>query len=480
MPDGRVQWIDEANSAVHIVLRGREYIAPMSEVESEARHAGVRVHFDIDHRDGVDAAASVRLRTGTRSNRRQRRFGDLTGARQPGAKVKSTSNLLGVDVTTQPYRVAETWAAALADGDVDGAVSLYGAEAVVHTEAGDLKGRPHLRSFIADGLPTDLQVEAVELRGHDEVIEVAWPPATRFGMGTPVGDDAVTLLRVDHGHIVEQWDRVPPRAEDDEPTDDFTVVIDGPISSSDQAYLDKQKHRFVARLATPPLFSRIKVDIVPGPRRDRPVNASATVDLGGHLLRAHIGAPSLTEAVDGLFDRLISQYERIDQGGRSPIGVPADPGAWRHGNRPTARPDYYDRAVDERELVRHKTYASDELTIEEALWDMEILDYDFFLFPELGSGEDCLVDRRADGVALQCVSGADKIDGKDTIEAVGHDLEFIAPPAPTLTVSGAIERLDAGDEPHVFFRASASGRGNVVYRRFDGHYGLITPADDGQ
>lgn len=51
--------------------------------------------------------------------------------------------------------------------------------------------------------------------------------------------------------------------------------------------------------------------------------------------------------------------------------------------------------------------------------------------------------------------------------------------APTLSFVGAIERLDAGTEPHVFFRNAATRRGNVVYRRYDGHYGVITPSGEG-
>ena len=39
----------------------------------------------------------------------------------------------------------------------------------------------------------------------------------------------------------------------------------------------------------------------------------------------------------------------------------------------------------------------------------------------------------------------------------------------------AIERLNADGERFVFFANQATGRGNVLYHRYDGHYGLITP-----
>lgn len=36
--------------------------------------------------------------------------------------------------------------------------------------------------------------------------------------------------------------------------------------------------------------------------------------------------------------------------------------------------------------------------------------------------------------------------------------------------------LHAGDQPYVFFLEVDTGRGKVVYRRYDGHYGVIAPA----
>ena len=47
---------------------------------------------------------------------------------------------------------------------------------------------------------------------------------------------------------------------------------------------------------------------------------------------------------------------------------------------------------------------------------------------------------------------------------------------PELTLSEAEERLDNRHERFVFFLNPETGRGNVIYRRYDGHYGLITPA----
>ena len=50
-------------------------------------------------------------------------------------------------------------------------------------------------------------------------------------------------------------------------------------------------------------------------------------------------------------------------------------------------------------------------------------------------------------------------------------------PAPVLTLAEATTRLEALGRPFLFFVDAAAGRGNLLYRRYDGHYGLITPAN---
>jgi hypothetical protein len=50
---------------------------------------------------------------------------------------------------------------------------------------------------------------------------------------------------------------------------------------------------------------------------------------------------------------------------------------------------------------------------------------------------------------------------------------------PEEPLARAIDRLELSGEPFAFFRDPGSGRGHVVYHRYDGHYGLITPAAAG-
>ena len=119
-----------------------------------------------------------------------------------------------------------------------------------------------------------------------------------------------------------------------------------------------------------------------------------------------------------------------------------EPGQWRHGDFSTARPEYFDRPEDERELVRHKAFVGEELTSDEAAFDMDQLDYDFHLYRDLATGQYAVLERTVDG------------------DHVVHLLES----APVLTVAQAIERLRDGGEPSVFFADAITGRGDATCR----------------
>jgi Sigma 54 modulation/S30EA ribosomal protein C terminus len=45
-----------------------------------------------------------------------------------------------------------------------------------------------------------------------------------------------------------------------------------------------------------------------------------------------------------------------------------------------------------------------------------------------------------------------------------------------LTIPEARQRLEVAGLPFVFFADASTDRGSVLYHRYDGHYGLITPA----
>ena len=198
-----------------------------------------------------------------------------------------------------------------------------------------------------------------------------------------------------------------------------------------------------------------------------------TVDVNGEIVRAQRCAHEMREAIDLLQARLRHKLEHRAQHRHALRRRPATPatGEWRHGDSPSDRPVYFDRPADERELVRHKTFVTSELTPDEAAFDMEQLDFDFYLFRDLASGGDALLERLSDGSYRLTRARPTTIETGPTV------VSWRSPsaPAPVLGLDEAIERISADGDRFVFFENTATGRGNVIYRRYDGHYGLIAP-----
>lgn len=104
------------------------------------------------------------------------------------------------------------------------------------------------------------------------------------------------------------------------------------------------------------------------------------------------------------------------------------------------------------QIFRRKTFAAHPLTVDEAAYEMVLLDHDFYLYTDQETGSEAVVQQNQDG------------EGYDVLSS----------PA-TLSEDQARERLDLGGEPLVFYRDPKDSRGRVLYRRFDGGYGLISP-----
>jgi hypothetical protein len=197
------------------------------------------------------------------------------------------------------------------------------------------------------------------------------------------------------------------------------------------------------------------LDWLPDPAVERPALAEVGVDVDGRLLRAKAAAPTMPEAVDELDHRLRRQLRELRERARTRArrdGV-ATPGEWRHGDLPRRPSPYFPRATEERETVRHKSFASGPMTVDDAAYEMDLLDHDFFLYRDAAT-QHPMVMRRISG-------GGYVVDQHP----------------PTLTDVEARSRLEAADEPFVFYVAPDGGTPRVLYRRYDGNYGLIELAD---
>jgi len=226
----------------------------------------------------------------------------------------------------------------------------------------------------------------------------------------------------------------------------------------------------------PVLFARVRLTKHPDPSVARPVVAQANLDVNGRLVRAQVAGATPREAIDRLEATLRHRLERIaehweNRRGRMPSTAPHE---WRHGTEPAQRPGYFPRPADEREIIRHKTYALSHATIDEAAADLELMDYDFHLFTETATGKDSvLYHDGAAGFRLAQITPS-----QQTALAPHRVPVSISPqPAPVLSTAEAITRLALTDLPFVFFLDAERGRGSVLYHRIDGHYGLITSAD---
>lgn len=224
------------------------------------------------------------------------------------------------------------------------------------------------------------------------------------------------------------------------------------------------------------LHARVRLTEHSDPAVNRPVIAQANLDVDGRLVRAQVQGVNAREAIDRLAARLRQRLERTAEHsearrGARPVKLPHE---WRHQSEPSHRPGYFPRPVDERRVVRRKSPAPHTCTVDEAAFDMEVLDYDFYLFTETGSG-------------IASVLYRDDSGGHRLAQVIPPSREQFAPfelpvtvsgaSAPCITLDQAIERLGLLGLPFLFFIDAAEGRASVLYHRYDGHYGVISPAD---
>jgi Sigma 54 modulation/S30EA ribosomal protein C terminus len=223
----------------------------------------------------------------------------------------------------------------------------------------------------------------------------------------------------------------------------------------------------------PVLFARVKLTMAADPAVERPAIVQVNVDLNGRLIRAQAAGTTMREAVEHTCDRLRIRLDRAARnwaairGGRPMPG----PGEWRHQSRPAPRLPYFPRPPAERTVMRHKSYALAHQTPGEAAAEANLLDYDFHLFTEKSTGQDAVIYRTADGYRLALAHPRPRRLGP-----VGPSITVSTLLVPRLPVTEAAARLEAAGQPFLFFVNSQTGRGNLIYHRYDGHYGLIEPS----
>jgi len=249
-----------------------------------------------------------------------------------------------------------------------------------------------------------------------------------------------------------------------------TIVVRGDVPDQMIAYARGKKFDVLARTSMPVLAAELRLEHHADPARERPNHAEMTIDLDGVVVRVRRSAPTMSEAIDRADARLRRRVEAATERPQARRLRHRDEQSWHHDDRPSERPHFFPRPLGERELVRRKTFALRPESIEEALFDLETLDHDFFLFVQDETNAEAVVYRVGHRYGLmQRVPTPEAIKQVEVALAVG--------PGPVMTtVENALTVLDDSDIPFEFFVDDTSRRGMVVYRRYDGHYGLILPS----
>lgn len=227
--------------------------------------------------------------------------------------------------------------------------------------------------------------------------------------------------------------------------------------------------------AEPVLSARVTLTVAADPAVASPAIAQATVDMNGRIVRAQAAEHTMRAAIEQMEARLRVRLDRAARNWSALRGaIPtSEPHEWRHQSIPAHRPAYFPRPSEEREVVLRASYAGRRETPEQAVAELDLLDYDFHLFVERSTGQDSVICRTTTGYQLAM---ADPEPGR--LGPVPGSITVSKLPAPRLVFQEAADRMEAMGLPFLFFIDSSTGRGRLIYYRYDGHYGLVIPPDE--
>jgi ribosome-associated translation inhibitor RaiA len=371
-------------------------------------------------------------------------------------------------------QVAEQWVSFLVDGDLDSLLSLYTGSAPLHVARDVIVGRDEIRDFW-EASPLLGGAAPERVTRANGVSVVRWP---RLDGGIV----PVTELLIRHGRIAEQWVGEAVLGETILGAIPLELSTSGAVSDGDRAAIVDVLEKVLTGHVDDVVHARVRLEHASDRNRVRPTTVRAVLDLKGATIRADVAADTARAAIDGLESRLRAQLRhRVERRADAHHRGPARNGSRRDGSSVGDRPAHYPRPPEERQIVRHKSVAPAWSSVEEALFDLRSMDYDFYLYDDAVTGRDAVVHRVVEpdgtygtGHVVRFVDGPDD----EVAATVPESVEIDPRRAPTLSAEEARERLDAGHEPWVLFVDRDSRRGHVLYRRYDGHYGLLVPIDE--
>jgi ribosome-associated translation inhibitor RaiA len=177
---------------------------------------------------------------------------------------------------------------------------------------------------------------------------------------------------------------------------DVAVTARGKVTDAQK---DRARERVSALdhcVSDPVLGARVMLRYERNPRLTRPARAEAELNVNGHMLRGRVASATMSQAIDQLGNHLERQLHGfVDRRARLKrrAGEPR-PGEWHHGAASPPRPSFHPRPVQERSIVRRKSFALGAIDPLQAVRDLLDLDHDFYLFHDAETDADAVVYRR--------------------------------------------------------------------------------------
>ncbi|MGQ9692156.1 MAG: ribosome hibernation-promoting factor, HPF/YfiA family [Thermaceae bacterium] len=166
------------------------------------------------------------------------------------------------------------------------------------------------------------------------------------------------------------------------------------ITEALRNYVEKKIAR-LSRYFDGELEAKVVLSLASSPHVEKKAKAEAQVNLPGGLVRVEEESKDLYEAVDRMVDRLETQIKRFKErrfiGRRHTTLGPQEPGAFPLEALPR-KPE-----EEGAQIVRVKRFEMKPMTPEDAVFQMEALGHDFFVFRNAETEEINVVYRRKDG-----------------------------------------------------------------------------------
>jgi ribosomal subunit interface protein len=166
------------------------------------------------------------------------------------------------------------------------------------------------------------------------------------------------------------------------------------------AKLEKHDHRIIR--------VHVEIDSEPNPRQhDQAVHIELTAFSKGPVIRAEAAADHEMGALDLALDKMASQMRRaadrrrVHRGRHAPVSV-----GQALAEMPVEQSEISDNDITERQVgpitvtgdgplvVREKTHAATPMTLDQALYEMELVGHDFYLYVDKENDRPAVVYRR--------------------------------------------------------------------------------------